>query len=439
MGSKRKTKRLRIVHPDTAGIDIGKRKHYVAVDPGRCEQAVRNFGSFTSDLEALADWLEECSVKIVAMESTGVYWIPLYEVLDRRGFEVHLVNPRATKHVSGRKSDVLDCEWIWQLMSYGLLRGAFRPPDAICELRSYVRQRNRLHNDTARSIQHMQKALTEMNIQLDNVLSDITGQTGIAILRAIVAGERDGTQPAKYRNYRVKADEATIARALQGNWRDEHLFALEQALARFDFFRTQIDAIEQRIRAVLESLRANETDNAEVDRQCRRGDAVLQAALREMMGVDLTAIPTIGVETALVIASEIGPDLSRFPTREHFCSWLTLAPGTRISGDRKLSGASPKRVNRVGQALRMAAASARNNKTYIGAAHRARLSRLDAARANKATAHQLARLIYAMLTRGEEYVDRGIEIFEQYRREREIKNLQHRARRLGMMLIEDAA
>jgi transposase len=439
MASKRKAKRLRIVHPDTAGIDVGKRKHYVAVDPARCEQSVRNFGSFTSDLEELADWLDECCVKIVAMESTGVYWIPLYEVLDRRGFEVHLVNPRATKHVSGRKSDVLDCEWIWQLMSYGLLRGAFRPPDTICELRSYVRQRSRLHNDTARSIQHMQKALTEMNVKPDSVLSDITGQTGLAILRAIVAGERDGTRLAKYRNYRVKADEATIARALQGNWRDEHLLALEQAIARFDFFRAQIGAVEQRIRAVLVSLRIDETGNVEVDQQCHRGDVALQEALREMMGVDLTAIPTIGVETALVIASEIGPDLNRFPTREHFCSWLTLAPGTRISGDRKLSGTSPKRVNRAGQALRMAAASARNNKSYIGAAHRARLSHLDAARANKATAHQLARLIYAMLTRGEEYVDRGIESFEQHRREREIKNLQQRARRMGMTLTEDAA
>ena len=437
MASKRKTKRLRIVHPDCAGIDIGKRKHYVAVDPARCEDPVRNFGPFTSDLEALANWLTECEVKIVAMESTGVYWIALYEILDRHGFEVHLVNPRATKHVSGRKSDVLDCEWIWQLMSYGLLRGAFRPADTICELRSYVRQRDRLNKDSARSIQHMQKALTEMNIQLDNVLSDITGQTGLAILRAIVAGERDGTRLAEHRNYRVKADEATITQALQGNWRDEHLFALEQALARYDFFRAQAVAVEQRIRAMLVAIAAEDGDAAGLDNSDR--DATLQSALREMMGVDLTAIPTIGVETALVIASEIGPDLTRFPTCEHFCSWLTLAPGTRISGNRQLPGSPAKRVNRAGQALRMAAASARNNKSYIGAVHRARLARLDAARANKATAHQLARLIYAMLNRGEEYVDRGIATFEQQRRERDMKNLQRRARRMGMTLTEDAA
>lgn len=438
MGSKRKAKRLRIVYPDCAGIDIGKRKHYVAVDPAKCEQAVRNFGPFTSDLEELADWLDECGIKHVAMESTGVYWIPLYEVLDRRGFEVQLVNPRATKHVSGRKSDVLDCEWIWQLMSYGLLRGAFRPADAICELRSYVRQRDRLHKDTARSVQHMQKALTEMNIQLDNVLSDITGKTGLAIIEAIVAGERDGARLAKHRNYRVRADESTIARALQGNWRAEHLFALEQALGRFEFFRAQIDMVEKRISTVLTSLGTDDDDTG-IAQEHARAETTLQAALREMMGVDLTAIPTIGVETALVIASEIGPDLTRFPSREHFCSWLTLAPGTRISGERKLSGAPPKRVNRAGQALRMAAASARSSKSYIGAAHRARLSRLDAARANKATAHQLARLIYAMLTRGEEYAGRSIEVFEQQRREREIRALQRRARRIGMSLAEDAA
>ncbi len=248
----------------------------------------------------------------------GVYWIALYEILDRHGFEVHLVNPRATKHVSGRKSDVLDCEWIWQLMSYGLLRGAFRPADTICELRSYVRQRDRLNKDSARSIQHMQKALTEMNIQLDNVLSDITGQTGLAILRAIVAGERDGTRLAEHRNYRVKADEATITQALQGNWRDEHLFALEQALARYDFFRAQADAVERRIRAILVAIAAQDAAPAGLDNPNR--NTTLESALREVMGVDLTAIPTIGVETALVIASEIGPDLTRFPTREHFCS-----------------------------------------------------------------------------------------------------------------------
>ena len=223
---------LEVVPPGCAGIDVGKRKRYVAVDPSRFEDPVRNFGTFTGDLEAMAEWLAACGVRQVAMESTGVYWTPVFEVLDRAGFEVHLVNPRATKQVSGRKSDVLDCQWVRQLMSYGLLRGAFRVPDALCPMRSYMRQRGQLIRDRSRAVQHRQKALTQMNVQLDNVLSDIMGKTGQLIVRAIVAGERDGAALARYRDGRCKADEATIAASLRGNWRGEHLFALEQALIR---------------------------------------------------------------------------------------------------------------------------------------------------------------------------------------------------------------
>jgi transposase len=437
MTRKQTSRRLEIVNPDCAGIDIGKSRHYVVVDPTRSDQPVRNFGSFTDELEAIATWLKECHVKIVAMEATGVYWIALYEVLDRAGFEVHLVNPRATKQVSGRKSDVLDCQWIWQLMSYGLLKGAFRPADDICELRSYVRQRARLTKDAARSIQHMQKALAEMNIQLDTVLSDLMGKTGQLILRAIVAGERDGQVLAQYRDRRVKADEQTIARSLKGNWRAEHLFALEQALARYDFFQTQIRACEQCIDATLKSLPQCAPDDNPLAKPGRsQRERSLQRALREILGVDLTAIPTIGVETALTIASEIGNDLSRFPTSEHFCSWLTLAPGTRISGDKRLSGRTPKSTNHAGQALRLAAAKALNSQSLIGAAHRARLRRLDKPRAIKATAHQLARLIYVMMTRGEAYVERGITEFDQARRDRQIRNLKRNAKALGFSLTE---
>ncbi len=243
---------LEVVHPDCAGIDVGKRKHYVAVDGSRFERPVRHFGTFTEDLEAIARWLSECGVRQVAMESTGVYWIPLFEVLDRAGFEVHLVNPRATKQVSGRKSDVLDCQWIRQLMSYGLLRGAFRAADAVCPMRAYARLREQLVRDRSRAVQHMQKALTQMNVQLDNVLSDIMGKTGQLIVRAIVAGERDGAALARFRDRRCKADEATIAASLRGNWRAEHLFALTQALARHDMLQAQIEACAARIDAELE-------------------------------------------------------------------------------------------------------------------------------------------------------------------------------------------
>ena len=440
-GKKMSRRRLEIVHPDCAGIDVGKRHHYVAVDPARCDEPVQKFDAFTDDLERLVKWLRACSVRVVAMEATGVYWIPLYEVLDRAGFEVHLVDPRATKQVSGRKSDVLDCQWIWQLMSYGLLKGAFRPADEICALRSYVRQRDRLTKDASRCVQHIEKALAQMNLQLDSVLSDIMGKTGQAILRAIVAGERDGAELAKHRDGRVRADAQTIARALQGNWRDEHLFALEQALTRYDFFQRQIADLEERIMTTLASLPKLAPDQTLAKPARRLRERALQLALQQVLGVDLTAIPTIGVETALVIASEIGPDLSRFPSREHFCSWLTLAPGTRISGDRALPGRFPKRVNRAGQALRLAASTARSSQSFIGATHRSRLTRLDKGRANKATAHQLARFIYAMLTRGEAYVERTVEDFEAARYDRQLRNLKRRAHQLGMTVApaEEAA
>ena len=431
-------RRLNVIHPNCAGIDIGKSKHYVAVDPQR-DNAVRSFDAFTDDLEAIAAWLTECQVETVAMEATGVYWIPLYEVLDRAGFEVHLVNPRATKQVSGRKSDVLDCQWIWQLMSYGLLKGAFRPADEICVLRAYVRQRARLVKDAARAIQHMQKALVEMNLQLDNVLSDLMGKTGQLILRAIVAGERDGAVLARLRDRRVKADEHTIARSLKGNWRAEHLFALEQALARYDYFQSQISGCEQRIADVLADLPQQATGAVPLAQPGRtQQQRTMQCALREVIGVDLTAIPTIGVETALTIVSEIGDDLSRFPSCEHFCSWLTLAPGTRISGEKRLGGRTPKKTNRAGQALRLAAVKAGRSESFIGAAHRARLRRLDKPRAIKATAHQLARLVYVMMTRGQEYVDRGIDEFESARQERQIRNLKRNAKSLGFSVTQEA-
>lgn len=428
--------RLEVVHPDCAGIDIGGSKHFVAVDPGSSDEPVRSFGSFTDELERMGRWLQECGVRVVAMESTGVYWIPVYEVLERMGFEVHLVNPRATKQVSGRKSDVLDCQWLWQLMSYGLLESAFRPADAVCELRSYLRQRARLIRDQSRSVQHIQKALTEMNVQLANVLSDITGKTGLQILRAIVAGERDGHKLASLRDRRVRADEHTIARSLEGTWREEHLFALEQALARYDFYAEQIAQCETR----LERCAAAMAPPPETAAHSTRGSwhTRMRGALHAMLGVDLTAIPTIGIETALTFACEVGADLSRFPSCAHFCSWLQLAPGTRISGGKLLSGQGPRRVNRLGQALRVAAATARNSQSYIGAQHRARLVRLDKARAVKATAHQLARLLYALLTRGEQYVERGMAHYEEVHRERQLNALQRRARRLGLALVEHA-
>lgn len=444
MGRKAAKQRLRVVHPDCAGIDIGSREHWVAVDPERCENPVRCFSSFTDDLEALAGWLASLGVGVVAMEATGVYWIPVYEVLERHGLEVHLVNSRATRQVSGRKSDVLDCQWIWQLMSYGLLRGAFRPADAICGLRSFVRQRARKIQAQSRCIAHMHKALTQMNVQLGNVVSDLMGKTGMAILRAIVAGERDPQRLAKLRDRRLRADEATVARSLHGNWRTEHVFALAQALAHYDFLEQQIAACDQAIKQTLATLpvRGDAAVAAPLPARSPHRSAAaqreLQQALTLLMGVDLTAIPTVGVDTVLVLAGEIGPDLSRFPSAAHFCSWLGLAPPTRISGGKPLPGASPKVVNHAAQALRQAASNARTSQSFIGASHRARLARMDTAQAIKATAHQLARLIYAMLTKGQPYVEQGIAAFEARRHNRQLRALERKARQLGLTLVEAA-
>lgn len=445
MARKTKKQRLTIVHPHCAGIDIGSREHWVAVDPQVCEQPVRCFTTFTDDLLTLAAWLKSLGVEVVAMEATGVYWIPLYEVLDAQGFDVYLVNSRATRQVSGRKSDVLDCQWVWQLMSHGLLKGAFRPADAVCSLRSFVRQRAGKVQEQSRCIAHMQKALTQMNIQLDNVVSDLMGKTGSAILRRIVAGERDPQQLAKWRDRRLRADEATVARSLHGNWRGEHLFALAQALAHYDFIDEQISACDQQISQALRALPTLCEEPAPKPvkplRSAHRTAAEqkqLHQALHIAMGVDLSAIPTLGIDTVLVLAGEIGPDLSRFPTERHFCSWLSLAPPTHISGGKPVSGRKLKTFNRAGQALRQAASNARRSESYIGASHRARLARMDTAKAIKATAHQLARLIYAMLTKGQAYVEQGMEAFEARSQERQLRALQRKAGKFGLALTEAA-
>lgn len=436
--------RLTIVHQHCAGVDIGSREHWVAVDPTCCDQPIRKFSSFSDDLYAMSDWLQSLGVEVVAMEATGVYWIPLFEILDARGFQVFLVNARATRQVSGRKSDVLDCQWIWQLMSHGLLRGAFRPADGICSLRSFVRQRANKVQEQARSIAHMQKALTQMNVQLDHVVSNLVGKSGLAILRAIVAGERGPQTLAALRDRRLQADEASVARSLHGNWREEHLFALSQAVAHYDFLEQQIAACDEGITQVLAGLpQLTEPTEKPTKKLCsahrtRAEQASLHQALQLTLGVDLTAIPTIGIDTALVLAGEIGPDLSRFPSSSHFCSWLALAPPTRISGGKPLPGRAPKVINRAGQALRQAASNARRSDSFIGAAHRARLARMDAASAIKATAHQLARLIYAMLTEGEAYVEQGVEAFEQRQKDRQLRALQRKASKFGLQLVQAA-
>jgi len=429
---------ISLTHPNAAGIDIGSAAHFVAVPPDRDDEPVREFASFTADLRRLADWLDACGVDTVVMESTGVYWIPLYELLESRGFTVLLVNARHVKNVSGRKSDVLDCQWLQQLMSFGLLRGAFRPADQVCVLRSLTRQRTMLLRSQGRFVQHMQKALTQMNIQLANVISDVAGETGQKILRAIVAGERDGLALAKLKNSRIRASVDEIAKSLQGSWRAEHLFALKQALDAFDFCGSQLAECDAQIQDQLQALHVREDEPAKGKKRGRARNAPkfdLRTQLFQMCGVDLTRIDGIDVTTALVVVSEVGADMGKFPSDKHFASWLGLCPGTKITGGKVMSGKTKRCANRAAQALRLAAAALRSSQSALGAYYRRLCARMDKPKAVTAAAHKLARLIYAMLTKGQEYTDRGQDYFEERYRQRVLHNLAQKAKAMGMQIV----
>ncbi|KRC28198.1 IS110 family transposase [Acidovorax sp. Root217] len=429
---------ISLTHPNAAGIDIGSAAHFVAVPPDRDDEPVREFASFTTDLHRLADWLDACGVDTVAMESTGVYWIPLYELLESRSFSVLLVNARHVKNVSGRKSDVLDCQWLQQLMSFGLLRGAFRPAEQVCVLRSLSRQRTMLLRSQGRFVQHMQKALTQMNIQLANVISDVAGETGQKILRAIVAGERDGQALAQLKNARIRASKDEIAKSLQGSWRAEHLFALKQALDAFDFCGTQLAECDAQVQAQLQALHVREDAPAKGKKRGRSRNAPkfdLRTQLFQMCGVDLTRIDGIDVTTALVVVSEVGADMGKFPSDKHFASWLGLCPGTKITGGKVMSGKTKRCANRAAQALRLAAAALRSSQSALGAYYRRMCARMDKPKAVTAAAHKLARLIYAMLTHGQEYTDRGQDYFEERYRQRVLHNLAQKAKAMGMQLV----
>jgi transposase len=433
-----KSAHFQLTHPNAAGIDIGSGSHFVAVSPDRDNPSVREFPSFTEDLEHLADWLTECGIDTVAMESTGVYWIPLFEMLEVRGFTVFLVNARHVKSVPGRKSDVLDCQWLQQLMSFGLLRGAFRPQGDICALRSVARQRAMLLRYQARHVQHMQKALTQMNLQLTQVISDVVGVTGQKIIRAILVGERDGVTLAKLRHGRIHASEKEIAKSLQGNWREEHLFALKQAVDLYDNYTEKLEECDLKLEEMLQELAKYSHEPQAITRRSRNKNAPqfdLRLHLFRLCGVDLTRIDGIDVTTAFTVLSEVGADMSRFKNVKHFTSWLGLCPGTKISGGKVLSGKSKRTANRAAQALRLAAVNLRASQSALGAYYRRLCARMDKPRAITACAHKLARLIYALLTKGEEFVDKGQQYYEERYRQRVVNSLNKRAEQLGMKLV----
>ncbi len=435
----RKRELIEIAYPNAAGIDIGSSSHYVAVPGDRDESPVREFKSFTGDLEQLADWLKACDIEIIAMESTGVYWIPLFELLESRGFTVYLVNARHVKNVAGRKSDVLDCQWLQQLMSYGLLSGAFRPKEEVCALRSVSRQRDMLLRYQSQHIQHMQKALTQMNIQLANVISDIVGETGQKIIRAILAGERDGAELTKLRHGRIHASEDDIAKSLRGNWRGEHLFALKQAVALYDFYAEQLSECDHQLETMLKQMQIQSGDPGPSIRSHTRPKNAPQfdgrTHLFKLCGVDLTRIHGINATTALKVISEIGTDLSRFKSTKHFTSWLGLCPGTKISGGKVLSSTCKRTTNRATQAFKIAAAALRRSQSALGAYYRRMCARLDRPKAITATAHKLARLIYTMLTKGSEYTDQAQDYYEQHYQQRVIRHLSQRAEKLGFQRV----
>jgi len=437
---------MEMVHRNAAAIDIGATMHMAAVGADRSSEPVRSFGTFTGDLYRLADWFAECGVKTVVMESTGVYWIPIFELLDERGFEVFLVNARDAKHVPGRKTDVSDAQWLQRLHSYGLLRASFRPKGEIAELRAYLRQRERLLDTAASQIQHMQKAMTEMNLQLHHVVADITGATGMRIIRAIIAGERNASVLAAMRDQRCRSSVEMIEKALTGHYRAGHLFVLEQAVALYDVYQQKVAACDIRIEAVLKELSAvrgrpektkSNVSGAPKPRRQRTANELsfdLSSSLQTLLGKDLTRIDGIGPYLALKLISECGDELSAWPSAKHFTSWLCLAPNNKISGGKVLSSRTRRSGSRAASLLRLAAVSVGRTETALGAFYRRLSSRAGKAKAITATARKIAVLFYNAMQHGMDYADPGAAYYETRYRDRVLNNLQRRAKAFGFAL-----
>jgi len=438
---------LEVVHPRAAGIDIGNEAHYVAVPSDRDNQSVRRFGCTTAELNEMAAWLKQCGIRTVAMQSTGVYWIAVYDILEAAGLEVYLVNARETKNLPGRKSDVQESQWLMKLHTYGLLRNSFRPPQEIRTMRTYWRQRNDLIRSAARHVQRMQKALTQMNIQLANVLSEVSGVTGQAIIQAILAGERDPRKLAAFRDKRVKASEEEIARSLEGNWQEDLLFMLKQEQDGYEFCQKQMSECDERLQQYLRQ-KEDRSKGAELPEENRKERLRkktnkprfdLRTELFRMTGTDLTQIDAIDVRTAATVISEAGWDMSKWPTEHHFVSWLRLCPDNRVSGDKVIGKGRLPINNRLSVAFKIAASTLRQSNTYLGAQFRRLKMRLGPPIAIKAMAAKLARLVYRMLRYGMRFVDRGAQFYEAQHRWRQINSLKRKAAAFGLKIIDAPA
>jgi hypothetical protein len=446
---------LDVIHPNAAGIDVGNSTHYVAVRPDRDPTPVRRFDCFTVDLQRLADWLQQCGVTTVAMQSTGVYWIPLYEILDARGLEVYLVNARHTKNLPGRKSDVQESQWLMKLHTYGLLRNSFHPAAEIRVTRTYWRQRGDHVRAISTCIQRMQKTLTQMNIQLANVISDLSGWTGMRIVRAILAGERDPQALAALSHPGIRATRDVIAKSLEGTWQPDLLFVLQQEVAMYDAYHQRIaecdQALERHLHGVADKPSdlafPNEEPSTTSQRPLRSGPKRRRKAgshapqfdlgreLHRISGVDLTRIDGIDVGVAQTLISEVGLDMARWPDEHHFASWLGLCPDNRITGGKVIRRGTRPVINRAATALRIAATTLLRSQSYLGAQYRRLRGKLGAPKAITAMAHKLAVLVYRMLRWGHQYVDKGMQYYEERHRDQQIRLLKKRAATLGLVVV----
>lgn len=442
--NKNKKVTLPVLNPDAAGIDIGATEIYVAVPADRDAEPVRMFATFTEDLNELADWLQQCRVRTVAMESTGVYWIPLMQILEIRGLEVFLVNAKHVKNVPGRRTDVSDCQWLQYLHSVGLLRASFRPAQDICALRSLLRHRANLVGMATCHVQHLQKALDQMNLQLHHVISDITGTTGLAILDAILDGNRDVQALAALRDPRIKASPETIAKSLVGDYRQEHLFTLQQSISLYREYQRRIAACEEEMQRLMKGLETK-ADPAILPtakdsvKKCKVMPPARAMALREeayrILGVDLTTIPGISVLHVQCILAELGGDVSKFRSAGAFSSWMGLCPDNDISGGKVLWSGTRKVKNRIAVTLRMAAQSLQQSESALGVFYRRMRAKLGAPKAITATAHKLARIIFHMLTTRESYDESVFAKAEQKNLQRMENRLKAQAQALGYKLL----
>jgi len=433
------------VNPEAAGVDIGAIEIVACVSRDEMTQIVKGFGNYTVDLQALAEWLKGFHVKTVAMESTGVYWIPLFEELERQGFECLLISSRSLRRVSGRKSDISDAQWIQTLHSYGLLEGSFRPQGDLVALRTLLRHRSQLVEHRSPHVQHMQKALLQMNVQLSQAVSDITGMTGQTIMRAILAGERNPQTLAAMREPGCKKSEEEIGKALTGTWREEHLFILKQSVAMYDFYTQQIHACDEEIERVYGLTRpAWEAGEVQPLSQRKRNShsknmphhpEEIRKHLKRISGVDLSVVDGFGVSLAQTVIMEAGTDMGKFPDEKHFCSWLGLAPKHEISGGKVLKNSTLKTKNRAGQAFRMAAQAVKQADCVFGVMYRRLRARLGPAQATVATAHALARVVYRMLKYKVEYEPLNVNEYQKQYEEQQIKYMRKKAAKFGFQLV----